>query len=182
MTKPFFVTSPIYYVNDVPHLGNAYTTIVVDALRRYQKLRGRPSRMLTGTDEHGLKIAQAAETRGMTPQAFVDSMSAPFQSAWAALHIEPDDFIRTTETRHTAFVQELWSKVEANGDLYKGSYEDWYCVGCESFKTGKRARARQCVPGPRHPRRTIPRGDLLFSPVKVGKTAPRVLPHTSSRD
>jgi methionyl-tRNA synthetase len=137
MTSRFYVTTPIYYVNDVPHLGTAYSTIVADALRRYHLLRGEESRMLTGTDEHGLKLAQVASERGMEPQAFVDSMSARFREAWPKLAIAADDFIRTTEARHKAFVQELWKKIEANGDLYEGEYEDWYCVGCESFKTEK---------------------------------------------
>jgi methionyl-tRNA synthetase len=133
----FYVTTPIYYVNDVPHLGNAYTTIAADVLRRYHLIRGDEARMLAGTDEHGLKIEREAKERGMTPIAFVDEMSARFQKAWPQLEIETDDFIRTTEPRHVQFVQELWKKVEATGNLYEGSYEDWYCVGCESFKTEK---------------------------------------------
>jgi methionyl-tRNA synthetase len=137
MPSRFYVTTPIYYVNDVPHLGHAYTTVAADALRRYHLLRGHEARMLTGTDEHGLKIERAAAEAGKTPQAFVDDVSARFREAWPILSVEPDDFIRTTEPRHEARVQELWRRVAANGDLYKGSYEDWYCVGCESFKTEK---------------------------------------------
>ncbi len=137
MTRPFYVTTPIYYVNDVPHLGTAYTTIVADALRRYHALRGRDARMLTGTDEHGLKLAREAEAKQMTPQAFVDSMSVRFREAWPHLLIEPDDFIRTTEPRHEKLVQWIWERVAKKGDLYLGEYEDWYCVGCESFKTEK---------------------------------------------
>ncbi len=137
MPSRFYITTPIYYVNDIPHLGHAYTTVAADALRRYHLLRGRESRMLTGTDEHGLKIERSAAEAGQTPQAFVDQMSARFRAAWPQLSAEPDDFIRTTEPRHVALVQEIWRRVEANGDLYLGSYEDWYCVGCESFKTEK---------------------------------------------
>jgi methionyl-tRNA synthetase len=137
MAKPFYVTTPIYYVNDVPHIGHAYTTVVADALRRYQALRGRDARMLTGTDEHGLKIERVAKERGQSPQDFVDAMSIPFRTAWTPLHIEPTDFIRTTEARHKASVSELWKKVAARDFLYEGAYEDWYCVGCESFKTEK---------------------------------------------
>ena len=96
----FYVTTPIYYVNDVPHLGTAYTTIAADALRRYHLLRGDDARMLTGTDEHGLKLEREAQERGMTPIAFVDQMSARFREAWPKLEIEPSDFIRTTEPRH----------------------------------------------------------------------------------
>jgi methionyl-tRNA synthetase len=137
MTSRFYITTPIYYVNDVPHLGHAYTTVAADALRRYHLLRGRESRMLTGTDEHGLKIERAAAEAGQTPQAFVDEISGRFRAAWPQLSVEPDDFIRTTERRHVELVQEIWRRIEANGDLYLGSYEDWYCVGCESYKTDK---------------------------------------------
>ncbi len=137
MPSRFYVTTPIYYVNDVPHLGHAYTSVAADALRRYHLLRGRESRMLTGTDEHGLKIERAAAEAGESPQAFVDAMSGRFRAAWPVLSVEPDDFIRTTEPRHMTRVQEIWRKVSDNGGLYLGSYEDWYCVGCESFKTDK---------------------------------------------
>lgn len=134
---PFYVTTPIYYVNDVPHLGTAYTTIAADALRRYALLQGRPTRMLTGTDEHGLKIERKAEEEGLTPQAFADRVSQGFRDAWPELRVEADDFIRTTEPRHVEFVQDLWRRIEANGFLYQGAYDAWYCVGCESFKTEK---------------------------------------------
>ncbi len=133
----FYVTTPIYYVNDVPHLGTAYSTIVTDALRRYHLLRGDSARMLTGTDEHGLKIERVAHEKGTTPQRWADETSARFRAAWPKLDIAADDFIRTTEPRHTEFVRELWKTIEAKGDLYEGEYEDWYCVGCESFKTEK---------------------------------------------
>ncbi len=134
----FYVTTPIYYVNDVPHLGTAYTTVIADALRRFHQLQGEATWMLTGTDEHGLKIERQATERGISPRAFVDEMSAPFRAAWPKLLAEPDDFIRTTEPRHKKFVQELWTTIEKRGDdLYEGEYEDWYCVGCESFKTEK---------------------------------------------
>jgi methionyl-tRNA synthetase len=131
----FYVTTPIYYVNDVPHLGHAYTTIACDAFRRYNLLRGRESRMLTGTDEHGLKIERASA--GTTPLAFADEMSARFRKLWPKLLVLPDDFIRTTEERHTKLVQEIWRRIDARGGLYLGDYEDWYCVGCESYKTEK---------------------------------------------
>jgi methionyl-tRNA synthetase len=137
MPRRFYITTPIYYVNDIPHLGHAYTTVAADALRRYHLLRGHEARMLTGTDEHGLKIERSAAEAGKTPAAFVDEMSARFRAAWPQLAVASDDFIRTTEPRHIALVQEIWRRVEANGDLYLGSYEDWYCVGCESFKTEK---------------------------------------------
>jgi methionyl-tRNA synthetase len=152
---PFYVTTPIYYVNDVPHLGTAYTTIVADALRRYHLLRGEDTRMLTGTDEHGLKLERAAKEQGISTREFVDKMSGRFREAWPKLHIASDDFIRTTEPRHIERAQDLWKKIEARGDLYEAAYEDWYCVGCESFKTEK-----ELLPGnecPLHPGKPIDR-------------------------
>ena len=153
---PFYVTTPIYYVNDVPHLGNAYTTIVADVLRRYQRVRGRESRMLTGTDEHGLKVERSAEEQKMTPEVFVEKMSARFREAWPKLEIEPDDFIRTHEDRHIRLVQEMWKKIEAAGDIYLGEYEGWYCVGCEEYKTEKELLqpGNQC---PLHPGKPVER-------------------------
>ncbi len=133
----FYVTTPIYYVNDVPHVGNAYSTIVVDALRRFHLLLGEESRMCTGTDEHGLKLERQAKELGRTPQDFVDEMAERFRRAWPQLDIETDDFIRTTEVRQREVVQDLWRRIEARGDLYEGEYEDWYCVPCESYKTEK---------------------------------------------
>lgn len=134
----FAVTTPIYYVNDVPHLGTAYTTVCADALRRAHQLFGDATFLLTGTDEHGLKIERQATEKGMAPKAFVDAASAPFRAAWPELLVRPDHFVRTTDEPHKAFVAELWRKIAARGDdLYEGSYEDWYCVGCESFKTEK---------------------------------------------
>ncbi len=131
--RPYYVTTPIYYVNDRPHIGHAYSTVAADVLARFQRLRGRPTRFLTGLDEHGLKIERRAREQGMEPQRFVDTMAPPFQRAWDALDCSHDDFIRTTEPRHEERVQRLWRKLEAAGDVYLGDYEDWYCVGCETF-------------------------------------------------
>ena len=133
----YYVTTPIYYVNDVPHLGTAYTTILVDAIRRYHLLRGDVTRMLTGTDEHGLKLEREARARGVDPAKFVSEMSDRFEAAWPKLEVQPDDFIRTTQPRHESLVQDLWRAIRARGDLYLGTYEDWYCVGCEGYKTEK---------------------------------------------
>jgi methionyl-tRNA synthetase len=133
----FYVTTPIYYVNDVPHLGTAYTTIVADAVRRFHVLRGDETRMLTGTDEHGLKIEREARARGMSARDFVAGMSDRFRELWPKLEIETNDFVRTTEKRHEDRVQDLWRMVAAKGDIYLGDYEGWYCVGCEELKTEK---------------------------------------------
>lgn len=135
--KPFYVTTPIYYVNDRPHIGTAYSTIAADVLARYHRLRGRPTYFLTGLDEHGLKIERRAREEAMEPQAFVDRMAPPFVEAWKKLDCKHDDFIRTSEGRHQERAQELWRRVKAAGDIYLGHYEDWYCVGCESFYTEK---------------------------------------------
>ena len=108
MTEPFYVTTPIYYVNDKPHIGHAYSTVAADVLARYARLRGRPTRFLTGTDEHGQKIEEKATSLGEAPQAFVDRMSPPFEEAFRELDCSFDDYIRTTEKRHEEKVQELW--------------------------------------------------------------------------
>jgi methionyl-tRNA synthetase len=116
--RRFYVTTPIYYVNDVPHLGTAYTTVVADALRRFHRLTGDETFMLTGTDEHGQKIERQAKEEGLDPKAFCDRIAARFSEAWPKLGIEPDRFIRTTDPDHEAFAEELWKKIEARGDLY----------------------------------------------------------------
>lgn len=133
----FYATTPIYYVNDVPHLGTAYTTVVTDALKRFHRVVGDETFMLTGTDEHGLKIEREAKARGKTPKAFCDEISQRFRDAWPELGVEADRFIRTTDPDHEAFVVDLWKKIHAAGDLYEAEYEGWYCVGCESIKTDK---------------------------------------------
>ena len=135
--KAFYVTTPIYYVNAEPHIGHAYTTVIADFLARWHRLAGYDSYFLTGTDEHGEKIAQAAKAAGEEPQAFVDRVSTRFKEAWKRLCIEYDDFIRTTEPRHKKIVQEILQKVYDAGDIYYGEYEGYYCVGCERFLTDK---------------------------------------------
>ncbi len=131
--KNFYITTPIYYVNDVPHIGHAYTTIAADVLNRWYKSGGENSYFLTGTDEHGQKIQTVAEKRGMTPQALCDEVVQNFQRLWTALNIKNDDFIRTTEPRHEKVVQEVFRRLTASGDIYKGEYEGWYCVPCETY-------------------------------------------------
>lgn len=142
----FYVTTPIYYINDVPHLGTAYTTILADVISRYHRLRAQDTWALTGTDEHGLKIERAAEERGVPTEQFADQAAGPFKKMWPQLGCEFDDFIRTTEGRHTEAVQELWRRVRDNGDLYLGKYEGWYCVRCEAYYT-----ERDLAPGNKCP-------------------------------
>jgi methionyl-tRNA synthetase len=131
----FYLTTPIYYVNSVPHLGTAYTTIAADALARYRRLRGDDVWFLTGLDEHGQKIAQAAEENGATPQDWVDSIAPKFLDVWKLLNISNDDFIRTTQPRHEAGVAELLRVIHERGHIYKGHYEGWYCVPDETYYT-----------------------------------------------
>jgi methionyl-tRNA synthetase len=129
----FYVTTPIYYVNDVPHIGHAYTTVTADALARWHRLHGDEVHFLTGTDEHGLKVARAAEENRISPKEQADRTSERFREAWELLDISYDDFIRTTEPRHYASVQRFLQQIHDNGWIEKGTYQGWYCVGCEAY-------------------------------------------------
>jgi methionyl-tRNA synthetase len=129
----FYVTTPIYYVNDVPHIGHAYTTVTADALARWHRLLGDETKFLTGTDEHGLKVARSAEEHGVTPQQQADVTSERFKETWDLLDISHDDFIRTTEPRHHETVRALLTKAYENGHIYKDTYEGLYCVACEAY-------------------------------------------------
>jgi methionyl-tRNA synthetase len=131
----YYLTTPIYYVNAQPHLGHAYTTIVADALARWHRLLGDDVHFLTGTDEHGLKIQQAAEAAGTSPQEFTDSIAPLFQQAWKRLNISNDDFIRTTEARHKVGVQKLLQACFDAGDIELDKYNGLYCVPCEAYYT-----------------------------------------------
>lgn len=133
MGEKFYLTTPLYYVNDVPHIGHAYTTIAADVLARHKRGKGFDVRFLTGTDEHGQKVWKAAESHGKNAQQFVDEIVPRFKDAWETLNISYDDFIRTTEPRHTQTVQKIFSLLLQQGDIYKGEYEGWYCVPCETF-------------------------------------------------
>ena len=135
--KGFYITTPIYYVNDVPHIGHAYTTVAADVLARYKRLCGEKVLFATGTDEHGKKIQRSAQQQGRTPRALADEVVRRFQDAWKLLDISYDDFIRTTEDRHAAVVHEMWNRMKAAGDIYEGVYEGWYCVPDESYWTEK---------------------------------------------
>ena len=131
----FYVTTPIYYVNDKPHIGHAYATIVADVLARWHRLKGDDVFFLTGTDEHGEKIETAAKNAGKAPKEFVDGIVVTFKDAWRQLDISYDYFIRTSDQSHEAIVAELIKKLAASQDVYKGYYEGWYCVPDESFWT-----------------------------------------------
>jgi methionyl-tRNA synthetase len=141
---PFYVSTPIYYVNDVPHLGHAYTTVVADALARFHRQRGAAVFFLTGTDEHGQKVAQAAAKLGIPPLEHCDRMVRHFQGLWGKLGISNDDFIRTTEARHIRVVRGLLASLMERGEIYKAAYEGWYCVPDERFWTDKDADGGRC--------------------------------------
>lgn len=136
-SETFYITTPIYYPNDVPHIGHAYTTVGVDMVARYHRMLGQDVFFLTGTDEHGQKLQRTAEAEGTTPKAWVDAMEPRWREVWERLEISYDDYIRTTDPRHEAAVREMLQRVYVNGreDIYLGSYEGIYCVACEAYYT-----------------------------------------------
>ena len=135
--KNVYITTPIYYVNDVAHIGHAYTTIIADMLARYSRLIGRETFFLTGTDEHGQKIEESAKARGKTSKEYADEISGKFKTLWDDFDISYDKFIRTTDEEHKSGVQHAFKKMFDKGDIYKGEYEGYYCVSCETFFTEK---------------------------------------------
>lgn len=171
--KSMYITTPIYYATDKPHIGHAYTTVAADVLARYWQARlGREHVLfLTGTDEHGQKIAEAAERASVTPQALVDSLVPQYEQTWDALGIAPDIFMRTTHPGHTSFAQAFLTKLNDLGHIYKGEYEGFYCVGCESYKTDLELVAGTC---PDHPSLTPERRKEENYFFKLTKFAPKV--------
>ena len=144
MPKSFYITTPIYYVNASPHLGHAYTTIVADTLARYHRMAGDDTFFVTGTDEHGDKIAEAAQKAGITPKEYADKISAQFRNLWPELSVTNDYFIRTTDPGHIETVRGILQKVYDAGDIYFGSYGGYYCFGCERFLTEKEIIDKKC--------------------------------------
>jgi len=133
MADPFYITTPLYYVNAAPHLGGTYTTIVCDTIARYKRMMGLDVRLLTGTDEHGQKIERSAREQGIEPQALADGIHSKYAELWKSIGVENDLWIRTTEARHHTAVHELYRRVKANGFIYKDEYSGWYCVSCEAY-------------------------------------------------
>jgi len=131
--EPFYITTPIYYVNDSPHLGHAYTSVACDALARFMRLDGRQVLFLTGTDEHGQKVAKSARDSGVEPQAFCDRVAQNFRDMTKLMNVSNDVFIRTTEERHTKASQALWTALEKRGEIYLGRFKGWYSVRDEAF-------------------------------------------------
>jgi len=151
-TKNYYITTPIYYVNDVPHIGHAYTTIAADIMARYQRLNGREVFFLTGTDEHGQKIENTAAENGETPIELADRVVVRFQELWKVLNISNSDFIRTTEQRHKSAVNEIYRKILEKGDIYLGEYEGWYNVREESFITETQLEEINKLPEDKRPK------------------------------
>jgi methionyl-tRNA synthetase len=143
MSKPFYITTPIYYPNAEPHIGHCYTTIAADTIARYHRLVGEDTYFLTGTDEHGIKMVKTASDQKTEPGVLADRVVGVFQQVWKELDITYDDFIRTTQARHKLAVQEIVRRLEAKGDIYLGSYEGWYDEGQEEFVTETEAKANE---------------------------------------
>jgi methionyl-tRNA synthetase len=176
--KTFYVTTPIYYPSDKLHIGHALTTTMADALARYHRMRGYDVMFLTGSDEHGQKIQRRAAEAGLSPQEFVDRIVVSFRQLWAELQISYDDFIRTTEPRHKAVVQELFRRIYENGDIYISEYEGWYCTPCETFWTERQVPDRICPnPDCKRPVELVKEESYFF---RMSKYADRLLEHIHS--
>lgn len=152
MDKKFYITTPIYYVNDIPHIGHTCTTVAADIIARYHKLQREKVFFLTGTDEHGAKVAEAAKKEGLEPKEFCDKVSKTFSDIWPRLNIEYDYFIRTTDPQHEKIVSEILTKIYEKGDIYKAKYSGLYCIGCEKFVTETDLVDGKC---PLHPNREV---------------------------
>ncbi|MFA5168318.1 MAG: methionine--tRNA ligase [Candidatus Omnitrophota bacterium] len=144
MTKTYYLTTPIYYVNGKPHIGHAYTSILCDTFARFHRMLGENVFYITGTDEHGIKVQKAALEQGKEPKAFVDAIVPEFKELWRVLGIQYDYFIRTTDDDHKTVVRKVLSELEKKGDIYKASYKGWYCTPCESFWTALQLKDGKC--------------------------------------
>ncbi len=160
--KTYYLTTPIYYVNDVPHIGHAYTTIIADTVARYSRLKGIDTFFLTGTDEHGQKIEEAARKRGKTPKEYADEISAKFKELWDEFEISYDKFIRTTDPEHIKGVQKAFLEMYKKGDIYKDYYEGHYCVSCESFVAPSQLVNDELCPDCGKPTRIIKEESYFF--------------------
>ncbi len=157
----YYCTTPIYYINGLPHIGHVFTTVLTDVVARYHRLLGEDVFFLTGTDEHGQKAEKAARELGIPPREMADRIAAPFQELWRRMRITNNDFIRTTESRHIDGVQEMFRRVQANGDIYHGDYEGWYCTFDESFLTEGQLVDGKC-PDCHRPVERIKEGSYFF--------------------
>ena len=140
----FYITTPIYYPSGNWHIGHSYTTVICDAIARFNRMKGKDVFFLTGTDEHGQKIEDRAKAAGVAPQAFVDALVADLKELWKIMDVSYDKFIRTTDDYHQRAVQKIFQKLYDKGDIYKSEYEGWYCAPCESFWTDTQAEGGKC--------------------------------------
>ena len=170
--KKFFITTPIYYINDIPHIGHTCTTVAADIVARLHRAKGEDVFFLTGTDEHGQKVAESAEKANMSPKEYCDNISPRFEEAWKNLKISNDFFIRTTDPRHEKTVGELLQKIFDNGDIYKGKYEGYYCVGCEKFLTESDLADGHC--GLHPPEKTVFKSEENWF-FKLSKYVPEII-------
>jgi len=170
--KPFYITTPIYYPSAKLHIGHAYCTTIADAIARYHRLAGDDVFFLTGSDEHGLKIQQKAEEAGIQPIEYTDKIVASFQALWKRLDISNDDFIRTTQKRHERVVQEIFRRIYAKGDIYKGEYKGLYCTPCESYWTEHQLDENGCCPDCHRPVQEVAEEAYFF---KMSKYQDRIL-------
>lgn len=179
MDKKFFVTTPIYYVNDIPHIGHTCTTVVADIIARYHKLLGEDVFFITGTDEHGAKVAEAAKEEGLSPQEFTDKVSKTFSEVWPKLNINFDYFIRTTNPEHKKVVSDLLQKIFEKGDIYKSKYEGLYCIGCEKFISEGEIVDSCC---PLHPNREVSKQSEENWFFKLSKYVPTLIEAIENED
>ena len=170
--KTFYITTPIYYPSAKLHIGHAYCTTIADAMARFKRLAGYDVFFLTGSDEHGQKIQRKAEEEGVTPQQYVDKIVAGFQNLWERLHISHDDFLRTTQERHVKAVQEIFRRIYAKGDIYKGSYKGLYCTPCESYWLERQLDENGCCPDCHRPVEEVAEEAYFF---KISKYADKLL-------
>lgn len=171
MRERFYVTTPIYYPSDHLHIGHAYTTTVADSLARWHRFAGREVYFVTGSDEHGQKIQRTAAAKGVSPKAYVDEIVASFKGLWEKMNIEYDDFVRTTEPRHHKAVKAVFQKIYDQGDIYKSSYQGWYCTPCETFWVENRLEDGNC-PDCKRPVELVEEESYFF---RLSKYAPRLL-------
>ena len=172
--KPFYITTPIYYPSAKLHIGHAYCTTIADSIARFHRLIGDDVFFLTGSDEHGLKIEQKAEAAGIKPIEYTDKIVASFQNLWKRLDISNDDFIRTTQERHVRVVQEIFNRIYAKGDIYKGEYKGLYCTPCESYWTEHQLDENGCCPDCHRPVQEVSEEAYFF---KMSKYQDRILKH-----
>ena len=167
--KKFYLTTPIYYVNDVAHIGHAYTTIIADMIARYARLKGMDTYFLTGTDEHGQKIEESAKAKGKNPQEYADEISLKFKNLWDEFEISYDKFIRTTDKVHKEGVKKAFKIMFEKGDIYKGEYEGNYCVSCETFFTETQLIDKEFCPDCGKPTRKLKEESYFFKLSKYEK-------------